>query len=80
MHVFVKNNNNKVTLTCYSDIIANRDLGCRNALAQRFRIALPIRSYFKGLFCLPEDGNLNVCEMSCYIFYILDKRQRNIYK
>jgi len=45
--------NNEITLNCYSDIIANRNLGCRNALAQRFRIAMSIRSYFRGIFCLP---------------------------
>jgi hypothetical protein len=78
MFVFVKNSNNKVTLTCYSDIIANRNLGCGNALAQRFRIALLIRSYFRGLFCLPEDGNLNVSEISCYIFYLGQKTTEHL--
>jgi hypothetical protein len=72
-----KNSNNKVILAS-SDVIANRNLGCRNVLAQKFRIALPIRAYFKGLFCLPEDGNHHVCETRCCIFYFEHKATEHL--
>jgi len=73
-----RRSNKEITLTCYSDIMANRNLGCRNALAQRFRIDLPIRSYFRGLFCLTEDGTIKSVRQAVIYIFILNTRQRDI--